>query len=183
VGGDWRPAGRGQEAVRTRRARTKRKSREAACGTPGRAQKEAPPTPAIDGRPKKNAGALGAATLLALTKIRRSDGSHTKTRSRRGRRWWGVRAQMCLAVAPPRQARRVRSAIQTSMRSLLAPVADRERPSTTAPIHAGASRGRPAHAEGVWPDRGWPSGEGIPLRVPDLRSHALDCNQLLPAAN
>lgn len=51
MGGDWRPAGRGQEAARTRRDETKRKSRAAACGTPGRAQKGAPPTPAIDGRP------------------------------------------------------------------------------------------------------------------------------------
>jgi hypothetical protein len=53
VGGDWRPAGRGQEAARIRRTGTKRRSRAAACGTPGRAQKGAPPTPAIDGRPTR----------------------------------------------------------------------------------------------------------------------------------
>lgn len=48
----------------------------------------------------------------------RHDGSRRQTRSRRSRRRGGVREQMCLAAAPPKQPRRVRSAARTKVRPL-----------------------------------------------------------------
>src|SRR3546814_14938580 len=68
-------------------------------------------------------------TLCPYTTLFRSK---RETRSRRDRRRCGVRAQLCLAVAPPRQAHRVRSAVKTNTRSLSAPAAGSERPSATA---------------------------------------------------
>ena len=89
-----------------------------------------------------------------------------ETRSRCDRRRRGVRAQLCLAVAPPRQSHRVRSSVKTNMRSLPAPVAGSERPSATALFHPGASRGRPAPAEGVRPDAAGRQGKAFPPRLP-----------------
>ncbi len=173
MGGDWRPAGRGQEAVRTRRAGTKRKSREAACGTPGRAQKEAPPTPAIDGRPTTTPPRPVRRPLVILSNncisAVRPDGSQTRNALSERRQRCGVRAQLCLAGVPPRQAGRARCAVKTNMRSLSAPAAGSERPSETALLCPGASRGRRAPAEGARTDAGCPSGEGFPLAP--LRTH------------
>src|SRR3546814_8123465 len=87
-----------------------------------------------------------------------SGGSKRQTRSWRDRRRGGVRAQMCLAAAPTRQARRVRSAARTEARSLTAPVAGSERPSTAARI----SRGRRGGAQPL--RKGYGQTEGLAVR-------------------
>ena len=61
MGGENDLPGAARKAACTRRAGTKRKSREAACGTPGRAQRGEPANPATDGRPIDNAAAFNAA--------------------------------------------------------------------------------------------------------------------------
>lgn len=61
MGGENDLPGAAKKAARTRRAGTKRKSRAAACGTPGRAQRGEPAKPATDGRPIDNAAACRAA--------------------------------------------------------------------------------------------------------------------------
>src|SRR3546814_4130342 len=65
---------------------------------------------------------------------------------------------MCLAAAPTRQARRVRSAARTEARSLTAPVAGSERPSTAARI----SRGRRGGAQPL--RKGYGQTEGLAVR-------------------
>src|SRR3546814_13027349 len=65
---------------------------------------------------------------------------------------------MCLAAAPTRQARRVRSAARTEARSLTAPVAGSERPSTAARI----SRGRRGGAQHL--RKGYGQTEGLAVR-------------------
>jgi hypothetical protein len=84
-----------------------------------------------------------------------------------------VRAQLCLAVAPPRQARRVRSAAKTDARSLTAPVAGSERPSAAALI----SRGR--RGGGQLLRKGYGQTAGLAVRgrlsppLPNLRNEPI----------
>jgi len=61
VGGENDLPGEARKAARIRRAGTKRKSRAAACGAPGRAQRGEPANPATDGRPIDYAAAFNAA--------------------------------------------------------------------------------------------------------------------------
>src|SRR5690606_3411744 len=84
VGGENDLPGAARKAARTRRAATKRKSRAAACGTPGRVQKGEPANPATDGRPIKNAAAHCAAPLFSSARrlIRRDGGLRAGSRSR-----------------------------------------------------------------------------------------------------
>lgn len=80
-----------------------------------------------------------------------------------------MRAQMCLAAAPPRQTGRLRSEVRTDVRSLSAPAAGSERPLASA-HNIGGVAGRPIPAEGVRTDYG-PAARGrlSPLTHCDLR--------------
>ena len=155
MGGDWRPAGRGQEAARTRRAGTKWKSREAACGTPGRAQKGAPPTPAIDGRPtitpprppRRPQSRLSMTPDPPLGRSKRTNALSARPQAGRRARAAVPSRRPGKKGAPSAQRGQNRRAIPDgACRRQRAPISCR------AP-QLGASRGRPATAEGVRPDR------------------------------
>ena len=165
MGGDWRPAGPGHEAACTQRAGTKRKSR--ICRLAGRragTRGERRPLPRSMGGPRQRRRAARGDLNHRCFEYQSAvlADSERETRSRCNRRRCGVRAQLCLAGAPPRQARRVRSAVRTMLRSLSAPAAGSERPSATALLRLGASRGRQAPADGVRPDAAGRQGKAFP---------------------
>lgn len=96
----------------------------------------------------------------------RHDGSRRQTRSRRSRRRGGVREQMCLAAAPPRQPRRVRSAARTKVRPLPALLAAAS-PHRQLRSFSGRVTGAASHVEA-------PTGEiGRTFRCSDALMHLL----------
>lgn len=122
---------------RTRRAVTKRKRAAKRLAERRDAPRgERRPPPRQTGGPENEAAAHGAASSIQmpLPADPPTRWIRPKTRSRRGHRRCGLRAQLCLAVAPPGQARGAGSAVRTNPRSQPPPVGGSERPFATALI-------------------------------------------------
>lgn len=165
MGGENDLPGAARKAARTQRAGTKRKSRAAACGTPGRAQRGEPANPATDGRPIENAAAHCAAPLF-------SSAMTTDLPRRRTKR------RIALSARPP-AVRRARAAVLSRRTAKTgAPSAQRGQNKHTIPVGACRRQRAPincrapssggvagASSPSGWGTarRGWPSGEGFPL--------------------
>lgn len=126
-----------------------------ACGTPGRAQKGAPPTPAIDGRPtNKPAAQSAASSVVAVHDTGPPPGGSQRTNALSARPRAVRRARV--DVLSRRTAKKAGPSAQRGQNKRAIPVGAcrRQRAPISRRAHQpGASRGRPAPAEGVRADR------------------------------